>query len=91
MMANGATNYIKQLVSINFFVMNKGTNRRLYHIVIDHAFQVKSIITYHRISKKSESHSDGYLFQSITHILSMTLRGGTFPLDLIYTRFNQYL
>ena len=34
--------------------------RQVYHIVTGHAFQVESIVTYHRISRKeSVSHSEG--------------------------------
>ena len=33
-------------------IVNSHVNRRVYHIVTDHAFWVESIVTYHRIYRK---------------------------------------
>ena len=41
------------VVSVLFIHLEKKqTNRRVYHIVTDHAFWVESIVTYHRIYQK---------------------------------------
>ena len=32
--------------------------RRVYHLVMDHVFQVETLVTYHRINQKGVSHSE---------------------------------
>ena len=47
---------------------------RVYHIVMDHAFWVEFIVTYHQIQGEKCIPSEGFFYQSILHILSVTVQ-----------------
>ena len=76
-------------------IFDSSAHRPVYHIVMDHAFQVESIVTYHRISpKKCITLS---IYKCITHnlkhdfLVQYVEEGNFIPIVLIYTVIVKYL